>query len=209
MARCLLWSDTWINLYVIRWSWEVAIPSNTSGYLCRIWSLLVISLGASFLFFFGIWVATVYIIVWAGTSCFWTCKVTLVFFGWSAELVIKLALGGRYLVLSLVVLSQASMLFYMIIEHFHCSLQHRMLLPLISWCPGVQGRIHKNQQSWECQWYKFLFLNCLEQAYSCLDLETLVYPHWLASNLHLHKCPAYLSDLNFLCGVVSICGPGW
>ena len=34
VARCLLGSSTWINLYVIRWSWEVANPiKNTRVFM--------------------------------------------------------------------------------------------------------------------------------------------------------------------------------
>ena len=61
------------------------IPSNISGYTCKICSLLVISFGTE-----TGWLDTVdilletYIAVWY-----------FVFFGWSALLVIKLAHGGR------------------------------------------------------------------------------------------------------------------
>ena len=73
---------------------KLPIPSKTSGYSHRICYLLVTSLGTAY-FCFGIWAATSCVDLWLDTSCFCTHNVDLVFLGWSAELAIKLALGGR------------------------------------------------------------------------------------------------------------------
>ena len=63
---------------------------TTVGFI----SLLVISLGP-FSLTAGGCIASASAFLWASTCLFWTCKTSLVFFGWSAELVFRLALGGR------------------------------------------------------------------------------------------------------------------
>ena len=89
-----------VCLGVIFWSkwiqyggtWKASNTLKTSGYLCKICSLLVTNLGTSC---FASSTVTTWFVLWADTGFYNLCTDTfLVFFGWSNELVIKLALGG-------------------------------------------------------------------------------------------------------------------
>ena len=76
---------------------NLSMPSNTLGYCVRICSLLVDSLKTS-CFFAAVLANTYCCVLWAATSSLDWCTDTLadfVFFGWTTELVIKLALGER------------------------------------------------------------------------------------------------------------------
>ena len=85
LAGSLLGDNAWIYKYMVWWIRKHPTPSNTSGYTCWIWSLLVMILG----------MATSQM---DDRHTFLdTCKASwqIVFFVWSALLVIRLALGGR------------------------------------------------------------------------------------------------------------------
>ena len=110
------------------------ISSNTSGYTCKIFSLLVISLG------------TVPGQLDTVDSLHDTCITCwhLVFFGWSALLVIKLAPVEDSPILCEVVSSQVQTWWHKITKHFHCCLRHRMSLLVDAWYLDVPNKRYKN-----------------------------------------------------------------
>ena len=93
-ARCLFGWHAWVKMDVIVWPRELANPLEDvwillhdhffacyklESLLCNCWCICV---GFSCVFF------------WVATCFFWICRTSFVFFGWSAELVIKLALSA-------------------------------------------------------------------------------------------------------------------
>ena len=103
-TSCLNTSVRWIGVCLgvtlgssCIWWWRTQEAANPFKYIWvsdRICSMLVTSLGTAY-FCLDIWAATSCIGLWADTFYFCTHNVAFVFLGWSADLVIKLALGGK------------------------------------------------------------------------------------------------------------------